>query len=455
MSQSSPDADIFLELDSTRFRGPVDFIPESTPVTDVIQLDPDHSSIILNRGAPEPDPAFALEASNGTSVLSLTHDYADDTGRLRLGNTSGTGSIRVESTTHSGVLELIADDTVRSSIGSHSGPELVIGGRISVHDTTGTPGVVFEARRAADPDRVRGVVEVHGDDVVTGRLLGEDGTLELLPPETAGGGATVAGALATPDAEADVFVDLNDTAATQPRMGFDGTTGAAVVGRAPVDQNRPGVGGRVQLHYGHGSEPETYLEAGGHDAGGDERMGELVVRRRTSSGVEPGGRIRGNGTGLEVASGVGGGVSPVMQVTDSGTVQVTGSVQASSLSPATPTFIPGSVHVEQGAVAEVEVTVGDTSTLTFEFGDQGQLGYEVTASISGYSDARLWLGIDTANPGAGSSTLELVAGDGSLSITNETTGISGMLDPGQYPIRVKEENAGSWSDIGSVTVQQP
>lgn len=459
MAQSPPEADIFLERDSSRVRGILDLVPTADPATTTINLDPQVAGITLHRTAPEQEPALELNTTDGTSVATLTHQLSStqDRGLLHLGSENGPGAVRIESTELSGRIRVVEDDATRAKIGTHRGVEQAIGGLMSVHKPSEALGVVFRAQRARDPDRVGGLVEAYSDGVATGRLIGEDAALELLSTQPGGGGVGVIGAAPSQSGgDPDVFVDLNDAmSGTTPRMDFDGEAGAVTLGRNALGPNRPGVRGRIKLRFGTGSQSNTYLEAGSHQPSTDDRGGELILRRRVSGGVVTSGWFRANSGGLKVGSGTSGSPpGPAASFSTSGELRLAGTLNQGSLATEDPAFVTPLMEVEQGGTVEIEMTVGDASGLTFKFGDPN-VRYELTTSLSGYTDARLWVAVDTSAAGTSTSTARVVAGDASLSITSETSGITPPLDTGQYPIRVKESGASTWADLGEVSIVQP
>jgi|GEM_PF-3210136 len=460
MGQASPEADIFLERDSTRVRGTLDIVTQSNPGSPAVQLNPMAADVTVSPAERGQRPRIEVRSGEDTVLgeLRAVSLAEGSRGELNLGSTSGSESIRVRSHAVSGFLHILEEDTVRTRLETELGPEFPIGGRITVHQSDGTDAVVLRTERARNPELVSGVVEVHDrDGVATGRLLGADAALELFDSVEGGGDLLVVGAAPQGvEAPPDVFVNFNDGGAAAPgddaRISLAGSTGTVELGRPELGPNRPGVAGRLNLRSGTGGQSEIFLEAG-VDAVGDDRFGELLLRRIGQSGLETAGRIAANGDGVLLSSGPGGTqpVTAAAQITDRGELQLAGQIDT-ALAAATPAFAPSISEAQQGDTGEVELTVGDTTTLEFKMGE-ATMNYELTATLSGYTDARLWLGIDTSGPTSSDPTLTVVAGDASIvSVTENAASVSGALDPGDYPLKIRPGGTSSWSDVATFTV---
>lgn len=241
-------AEIRLEVDRTRITSTLDVTPDrGTDPT--ISVDPqDQSVTVASRDASTGGRIEIRDASG--SVVTAELDASADSGRFTLNNGSGAAGVSLNA----------ASPTPMVGVPDPQSPGVAIEpGRLTIHQATTPDPPVLEAQDS-------GTLAVrNADDITTGVLDGEAGTLELYgspepdptvdigsPRPEFGGGDLVVAAHGTPDdihfhATAEEGSDYGVDDDNRPRILLNGPTATLEVGRHGPGQNRLPVPGTIRF----------------------------------------------------------------------------------------------------------------------------------------------------------------------------------------------------------------
>lgn len=465
--------DIYLESDSTRIVRDLHVAtdPQSAPEIRIAQ-----STASITLGGQQ--NSYVVVHSEKRPEQSLLYSDNNEVGGLRLrdGTEVGTPDPKIELTADRGnspvTIRNRSDEITTEFTTSDDG------NGIEVSDNAGDLGVKMKSIEEFEAEAASGFLELYDDNEArTGALYGEESALVLDPNET--GGDLVFRNLPKRDPD-ERDVSIHATADSESEYGLedgirplvylDGSSGTVELGRQEredrVDSegySRRGEGsdGRITCNYYDTTAPSAnpgampLLEAGiGWPPGKrmettDVRCGEVVFRTAQGS-LEDSGTLTSCGSeGLTVRDSGG---SPALRVEDDGGIATAKPIVEEGLPITSIQVVPNLVDVNQGAVAEIEIDVGNVRTIDVHLGDEAVDNYALHATIDSISGERVTLQFDTAAAGDSETPTLTTAGEREIDQDAVTeTELEEPLEPASYDVVVEFLDQ---SDTATVVVEE-
>jgi hypothetical protein len=470
-SQHPPD--IVLERDSTRIVDELRVMRDGIPPEEAVRIAPETATMEVQTDDEGGAVSIDSDANDGLAVL----DGRETGGRLRLRD-------RANATGDAVKIELSAVDTGRPLVVRNDAQEPTTvftatpdAGGVIVNDDAGARRARMRSDVVIEKERSSGLLEVYDTaGEVTGRVEGDTGAVVLDRNES--GGEFLLQKIPTPNSS-DHDVSVHATAdsnsayglsqGVRPLVFLNGPDATVELGREKrqdrVDtegSNRRGEGadGRVVMQYYDTETPSAnpgakqLLEAGvgwpesEQMASTNVRCGELVFRTAQGGTADCGSITSCGGGGLTLRTGDG---TPALRIDDQGGIATAREIVRGGLPLGPLDIVPTRVGALPGAVVDVDVDVGNLTTLHVRFGDESDSGYELTATMTDIEDRSITLRFDTAAAGdTSTSTLSVVGNAQLVGSSVSETSLTGDLDDGDYEIQAEYASV---SDTAVLSVQ--
>jgi hypothetical protein len=436
-----------------------------------------------------PDSA-TLDVASGSSSsanLQIRSDANDSVSELAERDGSGTLTLRDRANAAGDAIkiELSRDESDRPIVVRNDSQRATTefttsrdAGGITVNDAQATKQVRVESDVVIEEEAASGVIEVYDDaGEVTERVEGKTGSVVLDGRDSGGDVLLQTVPTGDPDdhdvsvhATADANSSYGVSQDTRPLIFLNGPNAAVELGRqknaSRSDTEGPnsrgeGADGRLFLNYYDTEIPsanpgaQRLLEAGVGWPEGESmeqslvRCGELVFRTATR-GTEDCGMLSSCGeSGLTFRTGEG---TPALRIDDGGGIATAQPIVKGGLPLGPLDIVPTVVDALPGQVVDVDVDVGNLSTLNVRFGDEPDSGYELTATITDIQDSTITLRFDTGTAGDPATSTLSVQGNARLDASSVSeTSLNTALDSGTYDVRAEYGNV---ADVATLEVKQ-